>query len=78
VSKALKAEGIFVTTGGSPQVEISKGSVAIPAVDCSPFMENKIGYIFAMGGKEPTFQKHEQVDDVLQTASSYFGTEISR
>jgi len=78
VSEALKAKGIFVTEGGSKEVEISKGSVAIPAVDCSDFMDNKVGYVFAMGGKKPIFQKHEQVDDVLKSASHYFGTEISR
>ncbi len=74
VTGALKKEGIFVTSGGSEEVEISKGSVAIPAVDCSGFLEHKIGYVFAMGGKEPAFQEHAVVDDVLTSASAYFGT----
>ncbi|NCG19938.1 MAG: hypothetical protein GWP91_13090 [Rhodobacterales bacterium] len=77
VSTALKSSDIFVTNSGEAHVEISKGNVAIPAVECTPFLTERFGYVFAMGGKAPAFQPHDSADVVLSAASVYFGVAIS-
>lgn len=78
--EACKGTDIFVVHAGPGQTQVAVGPRDRPlaTIDLSPHRGHRHGYLFVEAGREARYEKYDQSFVVLEKASEYFHTTLSR